>query len=127
MATVLKADAEQLWRGVPRPGDVLDLGVSLRQALGLQRQIPATRPVIGRREAWLLGAFALSLHLGVLAWLAQREPAPLQLNAASAGPGSGRMERLNPVARPSRADVKEMQEGVIKDMLDKPLAFARFR
>src|SRR5690606_12405998 len=77
MAPVLKADAEQLWRRVPRPGDVLELGVSLRQALGLQRQIPATRPVIGRREAWLLGAFALSLHLGVLAWLAQREPAPL--------------------------------------------------
>lgn len=73
MGNILKADANALWRDVPRPGEVLDLGISLRQALGLQRIAPAAGSVMGRREAILLGVFVLTLHVGALAWVAGRE------------------------------------------------------
>ena len=72
MGNVLKADnlKEVLWRN---PGEVLDLGVQLRQALDLQRHVPRSeRPVLSRREAVLLGLFALTLHGAVLYWLSQR-------------------------------------------------------
>ncbi|WP_137971001.1 energy transducer TonB [Pseudomonas sp. F(2018)] len=72
MGNVLKADnlKEVLWRN---PGEVLDLGVQLRQALDLQRHVPRReRPVLSRREAVLLGLFALTLHGAVLYWLSQR-------------------------------------------------------
>ncbi|WP_447590864.1 energy transducer TonB [Aquipseudomonas campi] len=79
MGNILKADtpAEALWRDLRHPGEVFDLGVPLRQALGLQRLIPATgKPVLGRREGILLGVFALVLHGAVLYWLSQR-PEPV--------------------------------------------------
>ncbi|MBC9248851.1 energy transducer TonB [Pseudomonas alcaligenes] len=79
MGNVHKADlaADVLWRDARSPGEVLDLGVSLRQALGLQRHLPKPgKPVLGRREAVLLGLFALTLHGAVLHWLASR-PEPV--------------------------------------------------
>lgn len=75
MGNVHKAEraSDVLWRDACSPGEVLDLGVSLRQALGLQRHLPKRgRPVLGRREAVLLGLFALTLHGAVLHWLANR-------------------------------------------------------
>jgi protein TonB len=80
MGNVLEADSgrELLWREVRRPGEVLDLGVPVRQALDrvVFRSPGATR-VLGRREALLLGAFALVLHGGVLYWLSQKPTPPL--------------------------------------------------
>ncbi|UYP32301.1 hypothetical protein OEG79_09540 [Pseudomonas sp. Z8(2022)] len=61
MGNVLKADnlSEVLWRDARKPGEQRDLGVSVRQALGLQRLTPqAGKPVLGRREAILLGVYA---------------------------------------------------------------------
>lgn len=79
MANVLKADSavEALWRDLRSPGEVLDLGVSLRQALGLQRNAPQRgKPLLGRREAVLLGVFALVMHVALLHWISQR-PEPV--------------------------------------------------
>lgn len=79
MGNVLKADSagNVLWREVRSPGEVLDLGVPLRHALGLGRfQRPGSR-VLGRREAVLLGVFALVLHTGVLYWASQKSTPPL--------------------------------------------------
>lgn len=65
--------SEVLWRDLRSPGEVLDLGVAVRQALGLQRLAPRRgKPVMGRREAVLLGLFALTLHGAVLYWVANR-------------------------------------------------------
>jgi len=65
------------WQQARVPGEVFDLGVPLRQALGTLRHSPhASRPVLGRREAILLGTFALVLHAAVLVWLSQR-PEPV--------------------------------------------------
>ncbi|MDD0841599.1 energy transducer TonB [Pseudomonas sp. Gutcm_11s] len=76
MGNVLKADnLNQVLRR--NPGEVLDLGVQLRQALGQQRHQPSrSTPLLGRREAVLLGLFALTLHGAVLYWLASR-PEPV--------------------------------------------------
>ncbi len=53
------------------PLDIHELGTSLRQALGLQRLTQAPgKSVLGRREAILLGVFALTLHVGAIVWLA---------------------------------------------------------
>lgn len=79
MGNVLEADnfSEVLWRDARKPGELRDLGVSVRQALGLQRLAPqAGKPVLGRREAILLGAFALTLHVAAVTWLASR-PEPV--------------------------------------------------
>jgi protein TonB len=79
MGNVLTADqsSEALWREVRSPGEVLDLGVPLRQALGLQRLVGKQgKPALSRREGILLGLFALTLHGAVLYWLAQR-PEPV--------------------------------------------------
>lgn len=65
------------WQQARLPGEVFDLGVPLRQALGTLRLAPhASRPVLNRREAILLGTFALVLHGAVLFWLSQR-PEPV--------------------------------------------------
>ncbi|WP_263142958.1 energy transducer TonB [Pseudomonas alcaligenes] len=64
------------WLDVRSPAEVHELGKPLRQALGLQAPRPVGKPVLGRREAWLLGLFALVLHGGVLYWLSQR-PEPV--------------------------------------------------
>lgn len=79
MGNILKADnlAEVLWRDARKPGELRDLGVNVRQALGLQRLVPqAGKPALGRREAIALGLFALLAHAAVLAWLASR-PEPV--------------------------------------------------
>ncbi|MGE7991041.1 energy transducer TonB [Pseudomonas sp. NPDC089554] len=79
MGNVLKADnlAEVLWRDSRKPGELRDLGVSVRQVLGVQRLLQdAGKSVLGRREAVALGLFALLVHAGVLAWLATR-PEPV--------------------------------------------------
>ncbi|OLU32266.1 energy transducer TonB [Pseudomonas sp. PA27(2017)] len=65
------------WPQVRVPAEVLDLGVPLRHALGTLRHRPvASRSVLSRREAVLLGIFALVLHGAVLHWLSQR-PEPV--------------------------------------------------
>lgn len=99
MGNVLTADqsSDALWREVRSPGEVLDLGVPLRQALGLQRLVGKQgKPALSRREGILLGLFALTLHGAVLYWLAQRpEPVlpevpvqipPMTIEFASAPP-----------------------------------------
>ncbi|MFZ6045393.1 energy transducer TonB [Pseudomonas sp. CR3202] len=70
--------AESPWSKGHRPADVRDLGVPVRQAL--DRTVfrsPANSRVLSRREAWLLGAFALVLHGAVLHWLGQKPTPPL--------------------------------------------------
>jgi protein TonB len=65
------------WNQARAPGDVLDLGVSVRQALSALRYVEDTsRPVMQRREGILLGAFVLVLHTALLFWLSQR-PEPV--------------------------------------------------
>lgn len=65
------------WPQVRVPAEVVDLGVPLRHALGTLRHRPvASRSVLSRREAVLLGIFALVLHGAVLHWLSQR-PEPV--------------------------------------------------
>ena len=62
------------WQQARSPADVLDLGVPLRQALGLQRLgVRQGKPLLSRREGILLGVLALTLHGAVLFWLSQRE------------------------------------------------------
>lgn len=56
-------------------GDLVDLGRPLRQALEIGRHVPAKARAIGRREAVLLGLFALTLHGAVIYWLSQ-QPTP---------------------------------------------------
>ncbi|MBO2928867.1 energy transducer TonB, partial [Pseudomonas otitidis] len=79
MGNVLKADSAS---GLPRPdvrapGEVRDLGVQVRQALAASRFRSGQARVLGRREAWLLGAFALVLHAGVLYWVSSKPTPPL--------------------------------------------------
>lgn len=79
MSHVLKAEsfAEAQWVELRNPGVVFGLDVPLRQALGLQRLSPGHgKPVLGRREAILLGLFVLTLHGAGLYWLSQR-PEPV--------------------------------------------------
>jgi len=60
-----------------RSGEIRGLGVEVRQALSHQRMDTQGRQApLSRREAWLLGLFALTLHGGVLFWLSQR-PEPV--------------------------------------------------
>jgi protein TonB len=60
-----------------RAGEVRGLGVEVRQALSHQRLGSQARQApLSRREAWLLGLFALTLHGGLLFWLSQR-PEPV--------------------------------------------------
>ncbi|MDH4608593.1 energy transducer TonB, partial [Pseudomonas sp. BN102] len=70
--------AEAPWSGDLRPAEVRDLGAPVRQALGrvVFRSPGATR-VLSRREAVLLGVFALVLHGAVLHWLSQKPTPPL--------------------------------------------------
>ncbi|PZE09335.1 energy transducer TonB, partial [Pseudomonas sp. 57B-090624] len=77
MGNVLKADSasDLLWREARSPGEVRDLGVPLRHALGASRFKGRDGRVLGRREALLLGAFALVLHAGVLYWVSNK-PTP---------------------------------------------------
>lgn len=56
-------------------GDLVDLGRPLRHALELGRHVPAKARTLGRREAVLLGLFALTLHGAVIYWLSQ-QPTP---------------------------------------------------
>lgn len=75
MGSILKADTptDLFWPA----REPIELGVPLRQALGLQRLAPARgAPVLGRREGILLGVFALVLHGAAIHWLANR-PEPL--------------------------------------------------
>lgn len=57
-------------------GDLVDLGRSFRGPLSSSRLHSTPKPVLGRREAILLGVFALVLHGAVIYWLSQK-PAPV--------------------------------------------------
>lgn len=120
MGNVLKADnlSEVLWRDTRKPGELRDLGVSVRQALGLQRLAPqAGKPVLGRREAILLGVFALTLHVAAISWLASRpEPVlpevpvqipPMTIEFTSAAP---------PVVEPPPPEVIPEPEPVVEPL-----------
>ncbi|WNW13240.1 energy transducer TonB [Pseudomonas sp. DTU_2021_1001937_2_SI_NGA_ILE_001] len=125
----LRSSAPQLeaWSQPRRSGDVLDIGVSQRQALGLQRLSPVTgKPALSRREAILLGAFALALHVGALAWLASRpEPVlpevpvqipPMTIEFTSAAPPA--VEPPPPV--PAPPPVVEPPPPVVDELAVKP-------
>ncbi|BAN48744.1 energy transducer TonB [Metapseudomonas resinovorans] len=80
MSNALQAPsrAEAPWSGGQRQAEVRDLGVPLRQALDrVVFRSPGAPRVLGRREALLLGAFALVLHGAVLHWLSQKPTPPL--------------------------------------------------
>jgi protein TonB len=70
----LKAALEVRWH--PVPGELLDLGRVFRQPLGELRLQRAPKRILGRREAALLGVFALVLHGAVIYWISQA-PAPV--------------------------------------------------
>lgn len=57
-------------------GDLVDLGRPFRGPLSSSRLHSTPKPVLGRREAILLGVFALVLHGAVIYWLSQK-PAPV--------------------------------------------------
>ncbi|MFJ4142905.1 energy transducer TonB [Pseudomonas sp. NPDC089734] len=63
------------WRQTPS-GELVDLGRPFREPLVLSRLHRTPGPVLGRREAILLGAFALVLHGAVIYWLSQT-PTPV--------------------------------------------------
>ena len=62
------------WRQTPN-GDLVDLGRPFRGPLSSARLHSNPKPVLGRREAILLGVFALVLHGAVIYWLSQK-PTP---------------------------------------------------
>uniref|UniRef100_UPI000F08D0EC energy transducer TonB n=1 Tax=Pseudomonas viridiflava TaxID=33069 RepID=UPI000F08D0EC len=62
------------WRQTPN-GDLVDLGRPFRGPLSSSRLHSNPKPVLGRREAILLGVFALVLHGAVIYWLSQK-PTP---------------------------------------------------
>lgn len=68
-----KAAFEVRWQ--PAPGELLDLGRVFREPLGKSRLQRAPMRVLGRREAILLGVFAVVLHGAVIYWVSQR-PTP---------------------------------------------------
>ena len=70
----LKAALEVRWQ--PVPGELLDLGRVFREPLGQARLQRVPKHVLGRREAVLLGAFAVVLHGAVIYWASQA-PAPV--------------------------------------------------
>ncbi|QHF03757.1 MULTISPECIES: energy transducer TonB [Pseudomonas syringae group] len=57
-------------------GDLVDLGRPFRGPLSSSRLHRTPRAVLGRREAILLGVFALVLHGAVIYWLSQK-PTPV--------------------------------------------------
>ncbi|RMP29597.1 TonB, partial [Pseudomonas amygdali pv. lachrymans] len=62
------------WRQTPS-GDLVDLGRPFRAPLALSRLQSTPKPILGRREAILLGALALVFHGAVIYWLSQN-PTP---------------------------------------------------
>jgi len=111
------------------PQDVHELGTSLRQALGLQRLAPqAGKPVLGRREAILLGVFALTLHVAAISWLASRpEPVlpevpvqipPMTIEFTSAAPPV--VEPPPPEVIPEPEPVVEPPPPVVEELAVKP-------
>ncbi|MDY1046080.1 energy transducer TonB [Pseudomonas coleopterorum] len=70
----LKAALEVRWH--PVPGELLDLGRVFREPLGELRLQRAPKRILGRREAALLGVFALVLHGAVIYWISQT-PTPV--------------------------------------------------
>ncbi|MGX0956050.1 protein TonB [Pseudomonas viridiflava] len=62
------------WRQTPN-GDLVDLGRPFREPLSSSRLHSNPKPILGRREAILLGVFALVLHGAVIYWLSQK-PTP---------------------------------------------------
>ena len=53
----------------PAPGELLDLGRVYRGPLSLSRLHTTPKRILGRREATLLGVFALVLHGAVIYWV----------------------------------------------------------
>jgi protein TonB len=60
----------------PAPGELLDLGRSFREPLGLSRLHSTPKRILSRREAIVLGVFAVVLHGAVIYWVNQA-PAPV--------------------------------------------------
>ncbi|MGE8499789.1 MAG: energy transducer TonB [Pseudomonas sp.] len=131
MGNVLKADnlADVLWRDTRKPGELRDLGISVRQALGVQRLAPASgKPILGRREAILLGLFALTLHGAVLYWLSQRPEAalpevpvqipPMTIEFTSAAPPVVEPPPPEPIPEPE--PVIEPPPPVVEELAVKP-------
>src|SRR5213083_2368486 len=69
MANAQTASAlDVLWRQAPG-GELLDLGRVYRGPLALSRLQTTPRRILSRREAVLLGVFALVLHGAVIYWV----------------------------------------------------------
>ncbi|HCN66638.1 MAG TPA: energy transducer TonB [Pseudomonas sp.] len=76
MANVQTASAlDVLWRQGPG-GELLDLGRTFRGPLSLSRLQSTPKRILSRREAVLLGVFALALHGAVIYWISQN-PTPV--------------------------------------------------
>ncbi len=63
---------EVLWRQAPG-GELVDLGRPHRAPLGQLRLQKTPKGILSRREAVLLGVFALVLHGAVIYWLSQQQ------------------------------------------------------
>ncbi|MDB6144200.1 MAG: hypothetical protein JWP80_3244 [Pseudomonas sp.] len=73
------ASAQQgLWHQVPS-GELVDLGREFRAPLGQLRLQTKPKGVLSRREAILLGVFALVLHGAVVYWVNQSPPPALPI------------------------------------------------
>lgn len=71
------ASALEVFRHPLPGGELLDLGRVFREPLALSRQLSTPRHVLSRREAVLLGVFALVLHGAVIVWVNQTPPPQL--------------------------------------------------
>ncbi|TWH75947.1 protein TonB [Azomonas agilis] len=79
MGSVLEATTQShgLWYEARSPAELIEIRPpSIQQALHRIRFSAPKPSLIGRREAILLGVFALILHTGALYWLSQR-PTPV--------------------------------------------------
>ena len=61
---------QALWRQAPI-GELVDLGQIYRGPLALLRLQSTPKRILSRREAVLLGLFALALHGAVIYWVSQ--------------------------------------------------------
>lgn len=109
-----------------RHAGVFDLGIDLRQALGLQRLSAATgKPALSRRESILLGVFALTLHVGAIAWLASLpEPVlpevPVQIPPMTIEFTSAAPPVVEPPPEPIPEPVVEPPPPVVEELAVKP-------
>ncbi|KPA94376.1 hypothetical protein PF70_05658, partial [Pseudomonas asplenii] len=118
---------EVLWRQAPG-GELVDLGRPHRAPLGQLRLQKAPKGILSRREAVLLGAFALVLHGAVIYWLSQQQTPVLPvvppqippMTIEFSQPAPPVVEPPPPVQPPPPPPVVEPPPPVVDELAAKP-------